>query len=407
MKKIVLFFFGLVMCFFDLHSQNTEILNLTNKINQDSLQQNVIDLQSFSTRYAYSPNRKEVAEYLKTRLEDYGFEVVLDSFLLQTGWFPTAADTLWQYNVIGEKQGIWAKDTTIHLMAHYDSRSDMEGFEDYFNFAPGADDNASGVAALLEIARVFHQNNIQPIKTLVINFFAAEEQGLRGSWDRIEKISTPIWQEDIKAVINLDMIGYCTSDSTDYVFDIITYDGSEALTQMAIDFSEDYSILQYNTTTENNYASDSYSFYAYGVSSVFLMEHEFTPHYHTERDVHTTINYHFMREITKVAFALAYECSVNNEYGTVTSIDEVIKPISEVKIVSNPVSKELKFSCRNLEVKSRYTIYNQSSQIISEGRVENPNGMNKIDISNINNGVYFLKIISENQIITKKLIVLN
>jgi leucyl aminopeptidase len=282
----------------------------------------------------------------------------------------------------------------------------MEGFEDYFNFAPGADDNASGVAALLEIARVFHQNNIQPIKTLVINFFAAEEQGLRGSWDRIEKISTPIWQEDIKAVINLDMIGYCTSDSTDYVFDIITYDGSEALTQMAIDFSEDYSILQYNTTTENNYASDSYSFYSYGVPSVFLMEHEFTPHYHTERDVYTTINYHFMREITKVAFALAYECSVKNDYGTV-SIDEVIKPISEVKIVGNPVSKELKFSCRNLDVKSRYTIYNQSSQIIVEGRVENPNGMNKIDISNINNGVYFLKIISENQIITKKLVVLN
>lgn len=406
MKKIVLFFFGLVMCFFDLHSQNTEILNLTNKINQDSLQQNVIDLQSFSTRYAYSPNRKEVAEYLKTRLEDYGFEVVLDSFLLQTSWFPTAADTLWQYNVIGEKQGLWAKDTTIHLMAHYDSRSDMEGFEDYFNFAPGADDNASGVAALLEIARIFNEENITPIKTLVIDFFAAEEQGLRGSWDRIEKISTPIWQEDIRAVINLDMIGYCTSDSTDYVFDIITYDGSEVLTQMAIDFSEDYSILQYNTTTENNYASDSYSFYSYGVKSVFLMEHEFTPHYHTERDVYNTINYHFMREITKVALALAYECSVNNNYGTV-SIDEVSKSISEVKIVGNPVSKELKFSCRNLDVKSRYTIYNQSSQIITEGRVENPNGMNKIEISSLKSGIYFLKIASENQNITKKLVVFN
>jgi leucyl aminopeptidase len=405
MKKIVLFFFGLVMCFFDLHSQNTEVLNLTNKINQDSLQQNVIDLQSFSTRYAYSPNRKEVAEYLKTRLEDYGFEVVLDSFLLQTSWFPTAADTLWQYNVIGEKQGLWAKDTTIHLMAHYDSRSDMEGFEDYFNFAPGADDNASGVAALLEIARIFNEENITPIKTLVIDFFAAEEQGLRGSWDRIEKISTPIWQEDIKAAINLDMVGYCTSDSTDYVFDIITYDGSEVLTQMATNFAQQYTLLTPNETMENNYASDSYSFYAYGVPSVFLMEHEFTPHYHTERDVYNTINYHFMREITKVALALAYECSVNNNYGVV-SIKDVEKPSSEVKLLTNPVKNHLTISCRNLNSHAKYEIYNQSSQILQFGIVENPNGVNIIDCNALNNGIYFLKIISENQVFTKKVIIL-
>ena len=233
-----------------------KVKNLCNKINQDSLRQNVIELQGFSTRYAYSPNRKQVAEYLKGRLENYGFEVVLDSFLLQTGWYLTEADTLWQYNVIGEKQGLWAKDTTVHLMAHYDSRSDMEGFEDYFNFAPGADDNASGVAALLEIARIINENNIAPIKTLVIDFFAAEEQGLRGSWDRIDKISTPIWQEDIKAVINLDMIGYCQSDSTNYIFDLITYENSSELTEMSREFAEQYTILTPNETTENNYASD-------------------------------------------------------------------------------------------------------------------------------------------------------
>lgn len=405
MKGIILYLLALIIFPFGLFSQNAEILNLTRQINQDTLKQNVIELQNFSSRYAYNPNRKQVAEYLKTRLENYGFEVVIDSFLLQTNWYPTEADTLWQYNVIGEKQGIWAKDTTIHLMAHYDSRSDMEGFEDYFNFAPGADDNASGVAALLEIARIYHQNNIQPIKTLVIDFFAAEEQGLRGSWDRIEKISTPIWKEDIKAVINLDMIGYCTSDSTDYVFDIITYHNSDELTNMAIEFSEDYSILQYNTTTENNYASDSYSFYSYGVPSVFLMEHEFTPHYHTERDIYTTINYHFIQEITKVAFALTYECSVHNDYGTV-SIEEMQQTTAEVKLLSNPISNHLKFSCRNLDAQSKYIIYNQSSQILQKGVVENPNGVNTIEISNLKSGIYFLKIMSENQIITKKIVVL-
>ncbi len=404
MKGII----NLIIALFFLISvsaQENKVKNLCNQINQDSLRQNVIELQGFSTRYAYSPNRKQIAEYLKNRLENYGFEVVLDSFLLQTGWQLTEADTLWQYNVIGEKQGLWAKDTTVHLMAHYDSRSDMEGFEDYFNFAPGADDNASGVAALLEIARIINENNISPIKTLVIDFFAAEEQGLRGSWDRIEKISTPIWQEDIKAVINLDMIGYCQSDSTDYIFDLITYHNSDELTQMAREFAEEYTLLTPNETTENNYASDSYSFYSYGVRSVFLMEHEFTPHYHTERDVYNTINYHYMRELTKLAFALAYECSVNNNYGQV-SIDEVEENLIEIKILNNPVVNQLRLSCRNLKSQSKYQIYSQSSQLLEEGIIENPNGVNTIELSNIKNGIYFLKIVSENQTITKKIVVL-
>jgi leucyl aminopeptidase len=405
MKRIISIISILLISFTNLSAQNDEISSLCHRINQDSLKQNVIELQEFSTRYAYSPNRKQVAEYLKGRLENYGFEVVLDSFLLQLGWFPTDADTLWQYNVIGEKKGLWAEDTTIHLMAHYDSRSDMEGFEDYFNFAPGADDNASGVAAILEIARIFNEENITPIKTLVIDFFAAEEQGLRGSWDRIEKISTPIWQEDIKAAINLDMVGYCTSDSLDYVFDVITYDDSDELTQMATNFAQQYTLLTPNETMENNYASDSYSFNSYGVKSVFLMEHEFTPHYHTERDVYNTINYHFMREITKVALALAYECSVNNNYGVV-SIKDVEKPSSEVKLLTNPVKNHLTISCRNLNSQAKYEIYNQSSQILQFGIVENPNGVNIIDCNALNNGIYFLKIISENQVFTKKVIIL-
>lgn len=404
MKRII----SLISALFFLMSvsaQDNTIENLCNKINQDSLRQNVIELQEFSTRYAYSPNRKQVAEYLKCRLENYGFEVVIDSFLLQTGWFPTDVDTLWQYNVIGEKQGLWAQDTTIHLTAHYDSRSDMEGFEDYFNFAPGADDNASGVAALLEIARIINQENIQPIKTLVIDFFAAEEQGLRGSWDRIEKISTPFWKEDIKAVINLDMIGYCQSDSTDYIFDLITYHNSDELTQMAREFAEQYTMLTPNQTTENNYASDSYSFYSYGVKCVFLMEHEFTPHYHTERDVYTTINYHFMRELTKLAFALAYECSVNNNYGVV-SLEQDESFAKQVVLLTNPVKDNLRISCRNLSSTTQYVLYSQSSQILKQARIENPNGINQIDCKDLNNGVYFLQIVSENQTITKKIVVI-
>jgi Zn-dependent M28 family amino/carboxypeptidase len=239
----------------------------------------------------------------------------------------------------------------------------------------------------------------------VIDFFAAEEQGLRGSWDRIEKISTPIWQEDIKAVINLDMIGYCQSDSTDYIFDLITYHNSDELTQMAREFAEQYTMLTPNETTENNYASDSYSFYSYGVKSVFLMEYEFTPHYHTERDVYNTINYHYMRELTKLAFALAYECSVNNNYGVV-SLEQDKSFAKQVVLLTNPVKDNLRISCRNFSSTTQYVLYSQSSQIIKQGRIENPNGVNTIDCKDLKSGIYFFRIIDENQVLIKKIIVL-
>ena len=76
MKRIISIISILLISITDLSAQNDEISSLCHKINQDSLKQNVIELQEFSTRYAYSPNRKQVAEYLKSRLENYGFEVV-------------------------------------------------------------------------------------------------------------------------------------------------------------------------------------------------------------------------------------------------------------------------------------------------------------------------------------------
>ena len=174
---------------------------------------------------------------------------------------------------------------------------------------------------------------------------------------------------------------------------------------MAREFAEQYTMLTPNETTENNYASDSYSFYSYGVKSVFLMEHEFTPHYHTERDVYNTINYHYMRELTKLAFALAYECSVNNNYGVV-SLEQDESFAKQVVLLTNPVKDNLRISCRNLSSTTQYVLYSQSSQIIKQGRIENPNGVNTIDCKDLKSGIYFFRIIDENQVLIKKIIVL-
>ena len=112
-----------------------------------------------------------------------------------------------------------------------------------------------------------------------------------------------------------------------------------------------------------------------------------------------------MRELTKLAFALAYECSVNNNYGVV-SLEQDESFAKQVVLLTNPVKDNLRISCRNLSSTTQYVLYSQSSQILKQARIENPNGINQIDCKDLNNGVYFLQIVSENQTITKKIVVI-
>ncbi len=386
-------------------NQESEIQNLCSQINKDSLEANVLELQNFGSRYAFNDNRKEVAEYLRSRLELYGFEAELDSFYLEMEYpyFSGIYNETWQYNVVGKLRGMWAKDTTVHLGAHYDAVSFKEGFEDFINIAPGADDNASGVAALLEIARVVSINEIKPIKTLVINFFAAEEQGLKGSNHTIESISNPIWKENIVAMINLDMVGYSTAESDNHIVHIIKYNNSQELTDMAVEFAELYTELIPYTSTQYNMQSDSYSYNSYGVRSVFLSEYEFTPHYHTERDLFSTLNYDYLREQTRLATALVYECSVNNAYGTVSVQDITEVESIDLQILSSSSDNEIKFRVSGLKNRADVSLIDLYGRKIAQIHLKDTENIYSMPKNGLKSGIYILKLESNNQAISKKI----
>lgn len=392
----------------DVQSQNSDIQAFVSQINKDSLQANVQALQDFGTRYAFSNNRRQVAEYLCERLQSYGFEAKLDSFHLEME-YPYSSGIMndtWQYNVAGKKRGVWAKDTTVHLGAHYDAVSFKEGFEDFINVAPGADDNASGVAALLEIARITAANNLQPIKTLVFNFFAAEEQGLKGSNHTINSISTPMWKEDIVAMINLDMVGYCTTEADGATANIITYYNSSELTDMAVEFANTYTTLTPNTTTDYYMQSDSYSYNSYGVRSVFLSEYEFTPHYHTEKDVFSTLNFDYLEQLSRLAAALMYECGVHNDYGTVSIGDVINAEDFDVTLLGNPAQGTIRFQTKGAREDCNVVLYDLEGRKIAQTIVGKGENNSCIAIEGIKSGIYVLKFSCGNQTISKKITIL-
>jgi aminopeptidase YwaD len=101
------------------------------------------------------------------------------------------------------------KNESVVIGAHYDHigfghygtrNSSTEG-----QVHPGADDNASGTAVLMELARRLSASDIKPSRTIVFAAFSAEELGLFGSRHYVNHPAVPL--SSIKAMINLDMVG--------------------------------------------------------------------------------------------------------------------------------------------------------------------------------------------------------
>ncbi len=104
-------------------------------------------------------------------------------------------------NVIGYIEGKKHTDKYLVLSAHYDHLGRM-GPETYF---PGANDNASGTAMLLDLARYYSRPENQPSISIVFMAFAAEEAGLVGSSYYVTHPLIPL--DKIEFMINLDMVG--------------------------------------------------------------------------------------------------------------------------------------------------------------------------------------------------------
>jgi len=113
------------------------------------------------------------------------------------------------YNVVGTKLGTLDDSVEYVIGAHYDSIN----YNDPELGAPGADDNASGVALVLEAARVLNQ--YESDYTIRFVAFDREEQGLHGAWAyALDHIA-----ENIQAMISADMVAYnIGTDSVDVLF---------------------------------------------------------------------------------------------------------------------------------------------------------------------------------------------
>jgi Zn-dependent M28 family amino/carboxypeptidase len=168
-------------------------------IDGDRIMATILDLtneEMFPHRNVSLPGNREAAEYIAEKFKSFGLEAP-----------PEAPNYLQEYdgqkaNVIGVIRGSHPKlkDETIVIGGHFDTKAVFEGKT--LVHEPGALDNASGTAVMMEIARVMAEE--KPKRTLIFVAFNEEEAGFIGSdW----LAGNPIGGVDPVAMVNLDMVG--------------------------------------------------------------------------------------------------------------------------------------------------------------------------------------------------------
>jgi hypothetical protein len=164
------------------------------------------------------PGSVKAAEYIARHLKEAGLRPLGDSGSWLQKFHPDRQRKLTGHNVVAYLEGSDEKlrSECVVLGAHYDHVGTAEQEhnpgrirkpDDPDRIWNGADDNASGTAALLEIARVLSGLKGRPRRSVVIVFFGAEEWGLVGSNHFVNEPPAEFPLERMAAMVNLDMVG--------------------------------------------------------------------------------------------------------------------------------------------------------------------------------------------------------
>jgi len=190
-------------------------------------------------------------------------------------------------NVVGMLEG--ETDEYVILGAHLDH---VGGQADEI-FYPGANDNASGSSAVLEIARTFANSKIKPKRSIIFVLFSNEESGLNGATYFTENPLVPL--EKVTAMMNMDCVGFGDS--------IHIGNGKSAPELWKITRGLDSLFTkQMVMHTWNGGGADATPFHQKGIPCLYFVTTNSYKHLHLPSDLPETLNQNLFEKITKLAY---------------------------------------------------------------------------------------------------------
>ncbi|MFC4558483.1 M20/M25/M40 family metallo-hydrolase [Virgibacillus kekensis] len=260
---------------------------IVKQVNVDNIYNHVAYLsQEIGPRGAGTENELATVDYLVEQLRNYGYEnVEVHPFT-----FPFGDGQVTSYNVEATKEPMKNHDTgqQIIIGSHHDS----------VPWGAGANDDASGTAALLELARVFA--NTPTDTTVKFVAFGAEEYGLWGSRRYAEAMAAEEAEKTV-AMFQLDMVG--SKDAGDLV--MFTADGKKnTVTDLgAAAGSRVSELVPYSELGR----SDHVPFHNLGIPAALFIHTPLEPWYHTEDDVLKYISKEKLKDVGDIVGAAVFE----------------------------------------------------------------------------------------------------
>jgi Zn-dependent M28 family amino/carboxypeptidase len=270
------------------------------QIQENNLKKHIEYLASdkMKGRQTGSKEVEKAAQYIEKHFKEYGLlpkgtRKYRQSFEAKVRKAVVADSIRKADNVIGFLDN-GAKHTIV-IGAHYDHLGYGElSSRDTLNIGKihnGADDNASGVAGLLELARHYAKNDKKESFNLLFIAFGAEEWGLLGSKYFTENPTIPL--EDIHWMLNMDMIGRYNPDNG---VAVIGYGTSSAFPEIFEGITSD---IQFNLSRDGSGGSDQTSFYRKNIPVLFFHTGGHADYHKTTDDTHK-INYEVLKSILEL-----------------------------------------------------------------------------------------------------------
>ena len=337
MKKLILFLFAILAC--GLVSAQTQ---------QERLTRHVYYLASDSLRgrAAGSEDAAKAAAYIVNQFEEIGLQPFFEE-----GWYQPFEKYETTYkNIVGIIPGNdpVLKDEYIIIGAHYDHlgvRNDQ-----IYN---GADDNASGTATIIEMARILKSQQNDLKRSVIVAAFDAEEIGLWGS----NHLSKTLDLSKVKLMMSIDMVGWLEKGKTLQLQGTATIkNGKRLLREEAEKMRLNIKPKDFETSVLG--ATDTQGFAKKGVATLYVTTGLKSP-YHKPEDDAELIDYKGLDRVTDYMADVTMRCATEEDFapsGKISPIHSGKRKTFEIEPMVSLVNGNIAFPKAGFDGKSRYGV---------------------------------------------------
>ncbi|WP_291786764.1 M20/M25/M40 family metallo-hydrolase [Cecembia sp.] len=296
-KNISLSICLVFICFYSVLAQE----NLHQRLERHV---HILASDSLEGRGLGTEGRIKAIRYIENEMREIGLQPFQEDSYIHHFDFKVSLVNLQGKNVVGLIPGAdpKLKEEYIVIGAHFDHLGYNKAADGTKTIFPGADDNASGVAGILEMARLILESGEQPKRSLVFIAFDAEESGLIGA-EYFVNAEKPFPNEAIKAMFSLDMIGMLSTVNTLELKGWRTLADAEEILVLAQDRNP---IPIKGTAPLIERRTDTWPFGSLGIPSIYVNTGLKSP-YHKPGDKADLLDYEGMAKISTFLAGLTLE----------------------------------------------------------------------------------------------------